>query len=188
MASGSLALLADAGHMFSDAAALALSAFAIWIAQKPATGARSFGYYRMEILAALINGAALIAIAVFIFIEAFERLSSPPEVQGGLMMAVAFGGLCVNGVGLWVLHGGREESLNVKGACLHVLTDALGSVGALAAGAAIWAFGWNLADPAISAAIGVLVVYSSWDLLKRAVAALMEGAPHGMDVNSASTM
>lgn len=179
----SLALLADAGHMLSDAAALALSLFAIWIAQKPATASRTYGYYRTEILAALINGGTLVAISIYIFTEASQRIGEPPEVQGALMMTIAIGGLLINLAGLWILNAGRGESLNVQGAWLHVLTDALGSVGAIVAGGLIWAFGWNWADPVASVVIGLLVIYSSWALLKETVAVLMEGAPGHVDVD-----
>ena len=179
----SLALLADAGHMLSDAGALALSLFAIWIAAKPPTPRHTYGYYRTEILAALANGATLVAISIYIFIEAFRRFGEPPEVQGALMMAIAVGGLLVNLAGLWILNAGKSESLNVRGAWLHVLTDALGSVGAIAAGALIWAFGWYWADPLASVTIGLLVLYSSWALLKETVAVLMEGAPGHIDVD-----
>jgi cobalt-zinc-cadmium efflux system protein len=179
----SLALLADAGHMMSDAASLALSLFAIWIAARPPTPQRTYGYYRTEILAALANGATLVAIAIFIIYEAIQRIGRPPEVQGELMMFIAVGGLVVNLVGLGVLHAGKDESLNVRGAWLHVLSDALGSVGAIAAGALIWAFGWEWADPLASLAIAVLVLYSSWALLKETVGVLMEHAPAHIDVD-----
>ena len=180
----SLALLADAGHMLSDVAALALSMFAMWIAQRPPTPKRSYGYYRTEILAALLNGATLIAISIYIFIEAVERLRQPPEVQGGVVMGIAAGGLAVNLVGLWILNAGRNESLNVRGAWLHVLTDALGSVGAILGGVAVWAFGWQWADPAVSVLIGVLVIFSSWNLLRETVSVLMESAPGNIDVDA----
>lgn len=179
----SLALLADAGHMLSDAGALALSLFAIWLAARPARSSYTYGYYRTEILAALVNGATLVAISIFIFLEAFKRIGEPPEVQGALMMGIATGGLVVNLVGLWILNAGRNESLNVRGAWLHVMTDALGSIGAIAAGAVIWLFGWRWADPVASIAIGLLVVYSSWSLLKETVGVLMESAPAGIDVD-----
>ena len=179
----SLALLADAGHMLSDAAALALSLFAIWIAQRPATPGKTYGYYRTEILAALVNGATLVAISVYIFYEAWQRFGEPPHVQGGLMMIIAVGGLAINLVGLWILNAGRGESLNVQGAWLHVLTDALGSVGAIVAGGLIWGFGWQWADPLASVIIGVLVLYSSWALLRETVGVLMEGAPGHIDVD-----
>lgn len=179
----SLALLADAGHMLSDAAALGLSLFALWIAQRPATARRTYGYYRAEILAALANGAALVAIAILIFLEAYERLSAPPEVRGGLMIAVATGGLAVNVVSLRILDAGKSTNLNIRGAWLHVLGDLLGSVGAIAAGLLIWVFHWDWADPVASVIIGVLVLYSSWQLLREAVAVLLEGAPGHIDVD-----
>ena len=179
----SLALLADAGHMLSDAASLALALFAMWIAQRPPTPQHTYGYYRTEILAALANGATLVAVAIYIFIEAYGRIGEPPDVQGGLMMSIATGGLVVNLAGLWILNAGKGESLNVRGAWLHVLTDALGSVGAVTAGGLIWAFGWYWADPVASVIIGLLVLYSSWSLLKETVAVLMEGAPGHVDVD-----
>ena len=180
----SLALLADAGHMLSDVAALALSLFAIRIAERPPTPRRSYGYYRTEILAALANGATLVAISAFIFIEAWKRFRDPPEVEGALVMWIAVGGLLVNLVGLWILGGGRDESLNVRGAWLHVLSDALGSVGVILAGFLIWAFGWAWADPAVSVVIGILVVLSSWHLLRETVSVLMEGAPAHIDMDA----
>ncbi len=181
--SGSLALIADAGHMLSDAGALALTLFAMKMARRHPTTERTYGYYRAEILAALANGATLVAIAIYIFVEAYERFRDPPEVQGPLMLAVAFGGLLVNAVGLWLLRGGREGSLNVRGAWLHVLTDALGSVQAIGAGALIWAFAWNWVDPLASVFIGLLVIYSSWSLIAQSVAVLMEGAPGNVKVD-----
>ncbi len=179
----SLALLADAGHMLSDAGALALSLFAMWIAERPPTSKHSYGYYRTEILAALANGATLVAISIFIFVEAWKRFHEPAAVQGALMMGIAAGGLVINLVGLWILNAGRGQSLNMRGAWLHVLTDALGSVGAVLGGFLIWAFGWAWADPAVSVLIAVLVVYSSWNLLRESVAVLMESAPAGLDVD-----
>ena len=179
----SLALLADAGHMVSDAAALTLSLFAMWIAKRPPTAKRSFGYYRAEILAALVNGATLIAVSIYIFIEAYHRLYEPPEVMGKWMMVVAFGGLVINGIGLWVLSAGRSESLNVQGAWLHVLTDALGSTGAIVAGVFIWAFGWHWADPVASVLIGLLVIYSSWELVKQSTFVLMEFTPPDINLD-----
>ena len=181
--SGSLALLADAGHMLSDAGALALTLFALRVARRRATAERTYGYYRAEILAALANGATLVAIAIYIFVEAFERFRDPPQVQGPLMLAVACGGLLVNGAGLWILRRGREGNLNVRGAWLHVLTDALGSIQAIVAGALIWAFAWNWIDPVASVLIGLLVIYSSWSLIAQSVAVLMEGAPGNVKVD-----
>lgn len=179
----SLALLADAGHMLSDVAALGLSLFAIWITERPPTAQRTYGYYRTEILAALANGTALIAVALYIFVEAYHRLRQPPEVQGAAMLGIAVGGLGVNLAGLWILGGGSQESLNVRGAWLHVLTDALGSVGAIAAGVLIWTLGWYWVDPVASALIGALVIYSAWQLMLEAVAVLMESCPRGIDVD-----
>ena len=180
----SLALLADAGHMLSDAAALGLSLFAAWISHRPPTPQHTYGYYRAEILAALANGTTLVAISIVIFIEAVPRLTQPHAVEGEWMMGIAFGGLLVNILGLAILHSGRSESLNVQGAWLHLLTDALGSVAALAAGGLIWAYGWNWADPVASILIGLLVIYSSWDLLKEAIAILMESTPKHLDVDA----
>jgi cobalt-zinc-cadmium efflux system protein len=180
----SLSLLADAGHMFSDAAALGLSFFAAWISRRPPTPQHSYGYYRAEILAALANGATLIAISIMIFIEAFHRLSAPPEVAGGLLAAVAAGGLAVNILGLAILHAGKDESLNMRGAWLHLISDALGSVAALSAGGLVWAFGWEWADPVASVVIGILVIVSSWNLLKQAIAILMESTPGHLDVDA----
>ncbi len=184
---GSLALLADAGHMFSDVAALALSLFAAWVSERPPTSRRTYGFYRTEILAAMVNGATLIAIAIYILFEAYHRFRDPREVIGPAMMAIAVGGLAVNLLGLWLLSAGRDDNLNVRGAWLHVLTDALGSVGAIAAGGLIWGFGWQWADPVASVLIALLVIYSSWRLLAEAVAVLMESAPHGIDVDEVRT-
>jgi cobalt-zinc-cadmium efflux system protein len=182
--SNSLALLADAGHMLSDAGAIALALFAIWFARRPASPRHTYGYYRAEILAALANAGSLVAIAIYIFVEAYQRFRTPLEVQGGIMMGVAAGGLVVNLIGLWTLHGGRKESLNVRGAWLHVLSDALGSVQAILAGALILAFGWWWVDPAASVLIGLLVIHSSWALMRESVAVLMEGAPGNLDVDA----
>jgi cobalt-zinc-cadmium efflux system protein len=179
----SLALLADAGHMLSDAAALGLSLFAAWIARRPPTSQHSYGYYRAEILAALANGAMLGAISLWVIVEAYHRLWTVPDVRGPLMMAVATGGLLVNCLGLWLLHPSRGASINVRGAWLHVLADLLGSVAAVAGGALIWAFGWNWADPVASALIALLIVYSSWGLLTEAIAILMEGTPGHVDLD-----
>ncbi len=187
LASNSLALLADAGHMLSDVAALGLALFAAWIARRPPNSRQTYGFHRTEILAALVNGTLLVTVAVALFGEAWRRLSNPPEVEAPLMMAVAAGGLAVNLASLWILHagikGGGGDNLNLRGAWLHVLTDALGSVQALAAGALIWRFGWQLADPIASALIGVLVLVSAWRLLQETLAVLMESAPGHIDVD-----
>jgi cobalt-zinc-cadmium efflux system protein len=180
---GSLALLADAGHMLSDAAALALALFASWIASRPSGERFSFGLARAEILAALAQGAALVAVALLVGIEAVARLARPAPVLGSGMFAIAAGGLVVNAIGLAILAGGRRESLNIRGAWLHVLSDAFGSVGAMAAAALVWAFGWYWADPAASLAIVCLVLLSAWHLLRDAVDVLMEAAPRHLDLH-----
>lgn len=174
---GSLALLADAGHMLADAAALGLALLASRIALRPATPERSFGLQRLEILAALGNGALLIAIAVGIGLEAWRRLRAPPPVNGELLLGVAALGLVANLVAVMLLHRGHEHSLNQRGAYLHVLGDLLGSVGALAAGAIVLGTGWTLADPLISVFIGVLVLVSAWRLVKESTDVLLEATP-----------
>jgi cobalt-zinc-cadmium efflux system protein len=181
---GSLALLADAGHMLSDVGALGVSLLAIWMAGRPATPQRTYGHTRAEILAALAQGAALVAVAALVVFEAVERLRAPTPVAGGGMLAVASGGLVVNAIALAVLGRGREHSLNVRGAWLHVLSDTLGSVGAITAGALVWAFGWNWADPAASIAICALILGSAWHLLREAVDVLMETAPRHLEVEA----
>lgn len=183
MLTNSLALLADAGHMLGDAAALGLALFALWFARRPASSKHTFGYYRTEILAALANGATLIAVAGIILIEAIQRLGQPPDVEGGLMTGIAAGGLVVNLLGLWILSGGRHDSLNIRGAWLHVFTDMLGSIQAIVAGVLILKFGWTWADPVASILIAVLVVYSAWSLLKESVAVLMQRAPGHVDID-----
>jgi cobalt-zinc-cadmium efflux system protein len=180
--SNSLALLADAGHMLADAGALALSLLALSIARRPPSRTHTFGYQRAEILAAMLNGGLLVAISVYIFYEAFHRLNQPAEVRGGLMMVVAIGGLLVNLAGLWILRRGRHHSLNVHGAWLHVFSDALGSMGAIAAAVLVQAFDWNWADPVASIVIGALVIYSAWSLLKATVGVLMQAVPGHIDL------
>jgi cobalt-zinc-cadmium efflux system protein len=180
---GSLALLADAGHMLSDVAALALSLLALRLAQRPPSAARTYGHHRAEILAALANGALLVSVAVSISVEAIGRLGAPPEVRAAPMMGVAAGGLLVNLCSLLLLRAGSGSSLNLRGAWLHVWSDTLGSLGALGAGGLILAFGWRWADPAASLGIALLIVRSSWALLREAVAVLMEGAPGHIDVD-----
>jgi len=185
----SLALLADAGHMATDVAALGLSLFAVWLARRPATPTRSFGYYRAEVLAALVNAATLVAISFYIFWEAYQRLGEPPEVDSGPMLAVAVAGLAANLASAWVLMrgGGHEANLNTRGAFLHVVGDALGSVGAIVAALVMLATGWYLADPILSAGIGVLILWSSWRLLRESVDVLLEAAPQGMDATEVRT-
>lgn len=180
--SGSLALLADAGHMFTDAGALALSLLAMRLAQRPPTPAKTFGYVRMEILAALVNGATLLAIAIFILREAWLRLHDPVTVDGPVMLTVAVLGLGVNVAGALLLHGHAHDNLNMRGAYLHVLGDLLGSVGAIAAAAVILLTGWTPADPLISVVIAGLILYSAWKLMREATDVLLEAAPPHLDV------
>lgn len=181
--SNSLALLADAGHMLSDAGAIALALFATWIARRPPTSRNTYGYRRTEILAALANGASLIGVSVWIVVEALRRIGSPPEVDVSLMAIVATGGLVVNLIGLAVLHGGAHHNLNVRGAWLHVLGDALGSVSVIVAAGLVWAFGWYWMDAAVSVVVAAIILTSSWSLLREAVGILMEAAPAHIDMS-----
>ena len=177
----SLALLADAGHMLSDVGAIGLAIFAAWFARRPRTPDRTFGYHRTEILAALANGATLVGIALFIIVEAWGRFGDPADVNGRGMMLIAAGGLTVNLAALAVLHGGKDASLNLRGVWLHAVADTLGSAQAIAAGALIWATGWNAVDPIASVLIAILVLWSSWRLLRDSVNVLMEATPAHID-------
>jgi cobalt-zinc-cadmium efflux system protein len=178
--SNSLALLADAGHMMTDNLALTLALLAAWFASRPPDPARTYGYQRAEILAAMVNGVALVVICVFIFWEAGQRLQDPPEVAHGLMAVVATGGLLVNLVAARMLHG-HQHGLNVRAAYLHVLGDLLGSIGALSAAGLIAAFGWMWADPVASFLIGGIIIVSSTRLVLESINVLMEGAPPHLD-------
>ena len=173
----SLALVADAGHMLADVAALGLSLVVAGLARRPVTAERTFGLLRLEILAALVNGAALIVISLGIAIEAYRRFRTPAQVHGGLLLVVAGLGLAANTAGVALLHRGHDHSLNQRGAYLHVLSDLLGSVGALLAGAIIVATGWVQADPIISVLIAVLILGSAWRLVKESTDVLLEAAP-----------
>ena len=173
----SLALLADAGHMLADAAALGLSVVVAYLAQRPATPERSFGLVRLEILAALVNGALLIVIAVGIGLEAYRRFRTPLPVHAGLMFAVAGVGLTVNIASAALLHAGHEHSLNQRSAYLHLLSDALGALGALVAAGIILATGRTIADPAISILIAVLILRGAWRLTRESVEVLLEATP-----------
>ncbi|MCA1593203.1 MAG: cation diffusion facilitator family transporter [Acidobacteria bacterium] len=182
---GSLALLADAGHMLTDVAALALALTALWFGSRPATPSKTFGYYRLEILAAFVNGVALVVVSLFIFYEAYWRWLAPPTIEhSGVMMLVATGGLVTNLLCAWMLHGAHEDDLNMRGAWLHVISDALGSVGAIAAGALVAFFGFYRADPLFSALIGVLIIWSSWNLIREATNVLLEGTPAHINLAS----
>ncbi|MBI2822281.1 MAG: cation transporter [Acidobacteria bacterium] len=179
----SLALLADAGHMLSDVAALGLSLFAVWFSQRPATPDKTYGYFRGEILAALLNGSTLIMISLWILYEAYHRLLMPPRVKSDLMLLVAAVGLLANIASAWILHRSQSESMNVRSAFLHVLGDMLGSVGAILAGILIWKFQWYAADPIFSVLISLLILYSSWRLVTEAVGILLEGTPSHINVS-----
>lgn len=181
--SGSLALVADAGHMLADVGGIGLSLMAIWISGRPATAAKSYGYYRAEILAALLNGAILFGISGFILYEAIVRLESPPEINSELMMAVAAGGVVINLTGVFLLRTGASESLNVEVAFLEVISDLIGSIGVIVAGAIILFTGWGYADPLFSILIAVLIIPRTYRLVRRAVHVLLEGTPEGINVS-----
>lgn len=180
----SLALLADAGHMLTDVGGLGLALLAIKFAERPATPERTYGYYRVEILAALTNAVVLIGISLYILYEAYERFRNPPEVQSGTMLVIAGIGLVINVVGVFILRAGSKESLNMKGAYFEVLSDMLTSVGVIVAGIIMLTTGWYYADPLISAGIGLFIFPRTWALLKDAVGVLLEGTPS--DVNIAA--
>ena len=178
----SLALLADAGHMLTDVAALSLSLFALHLARRPPSRGKTYGYVRLEILAALVNGAALLLMSGFIAWEAWQRLLTPVAVDGPVLVLVATGGLIVNLVAARLLHAHASGSLNVRGAYLHVLGDLLGSVGALTAGAIVWATGMTAADAAVSLLIAGLILVGAWRLVREATDVLLEAAPAHVDV------
>lgn len=177
---GSLALLSDAGHMVTDAAALLLSLAAVWVATRPADVKRTYGYYRFEILCALVNGAVLVPISVGIVVEAIRRFPAPPEVRPVPMIAIAAVGLLANGLVYLVLR--RSRSMNVRGALLHVAADAASSVGVVAAGLLILATGWRWVDPAVSVAIAAVIVVSAFRLMREAVDVLLEAVPAHLDL------
>jgi cobalt-zinc-cadmium efflux system protein len=181
---GSLALLADAGHMLSDNVSIALALFAVWIAAKPPTPERTFGFKRVEILAALANGATLVAVSLWIFYEAYRRFLDPPDVLGGWMLAIAIIGLVVNIASALVLSRSHGESLNLEAAFRHVLADLAGSVGVIAAAVVILATGWLYADPLISVLIGLLVLGSAWTILRDSTLILLEATPRDLDANA----
>ncbi|MBN6187829.1 cation transporter [Aneurinibacillus sp. BA2021] len=182
--SNSLALLSDAGHMLSDSASLFLSVLAMWLAAKPATPTKTYGYKRTEILAALLNGITLVVISIYIFVEAYHRFFEPEPVASKSMMIIAVLGLLVNIMTAWILMRGGDtsENLNVRSAFLHVLGDMLGSVGAIIAALLIWQFGWMLADPIASVIVAILVLISAWRVIRDSTNVLMEGVPDGMNI------
>ncbi|HEX7545356.1 MAG TPA: cation diffusion facilitator family transporter [Gemmatimonadaceae bacterium] len=180
--SNSLTLLADAGHLFTDVGALSFSLFVVWLARQPATSSKTYGFLRWEILAALLNGALLLAVSAGIVWEAIRRLRSPEPVETGLMFAVGATGLVVNALAARLLHSGSSHSLNVRGAYLHVLSDLLGSAAAVAAALLIRYEGWALADPIASIVMTMLIVRSSWTLVKESVDVLLEATPSHIDL------
>jgi len=182
--SNSLALLADAGHMLTDVAALSLTLFAFWFAARPATSKKTYGYYRLEILAAFVNGIALVLISIWIMFEAVGRWQSPEQVDGVLLTTVAAGGLLINIVAAYLLHSDRHNNLNMRGAWLHVMGDMLGSVAAIAAGVLILAFGWTWADAVGSSLISIIIIYGAWRLILDSVNVLLEGTPPHINLSA----
>ncbi len=182
--SGSLALLADAGHMLTDTMALALSAIAFRMSSRPADAKRSYGYQRFQILAAFVNGLSLLVIVGWILVEAIQRIVQPSPVMGQTMLIVAAAGLLVNVIVFFVLHGGDQENLNMRGAALHVLGDLLGSVAAVTAALIILSTGWMPIDPILSVGVAMLIFRSAWHLVKRSGHILLEGAPEWLDINA----
>jgi cobalt-zinc-cadmium efflux system protein len=180
--SGSLALLADAGHMLTDTMALALSALAFQVSAKPPDSRRSYGYQRFQILAAFVNGLSLLMIVGWILFEALQRLMAPTQVMANTMLVVASAGLVVNLVSFIVLHGGDRDNMNIRGAALHVAGDLLGSVAAIVAALVIMATGWMPIDPLLSVLVAMLIFRSAWMLVKRSAHILLEGAPEWLDV------
>ena len=180
----SLALLADAGHMFTDVGGLALALFAIRFAARPATPERTYGYYRAEILAALTNAVVLVGISIYILYEAYQRFRNPPEVASGLMLVIALIGLGGTVMGMLILRAGSRESLNLQGAYFEMLSDMVSSLGVILAALIMWTTGWRYADPLVSAGIGLFILPRTWALLRQAVGVLLEGTPS--DVNLAS--
>jgi len=179
----SLALLSDAGHMFTDLLALGLSFQALRLAERPPTANRTFGFRRAEILSALVNGVVLIVVCLFIFYEAYQRLVSPPEVKGLGMLAIAAIGLVANLGGVLLLRG-AGDNLNIRGALLHVLGDTISSVGVIAGGVVILATGWYLVDPIISIAIGLIIIWGAVRLVNESVNILMEAVPKSLDAEA----
>jgi cobalt-zinc-cadmium efflux system protein len=181
--SGSLALLADAGHMATDALGVGLALGAVTLAQRPARGRRTFGWQRVEILAAVANGLLLAGVALFVLVEAVRRIGDPPDIDAGVVLVVAGAGLAANLVGLALLHRGRGTSLAVRGAHLEVLGDALGSVAVLVAGAVVALTGWTPADTVAALLVGCLVLPRAWSLLRESLDVLLEAAPRDVDLD-----
>ncbi|HET7168970.1 MAG TPA: cation diffusion facilitator family transporter [Candidatus Limnocylindrales bacterium] len=183
IATNSLALLADAGHLFSDVVGIGLALGAIWIGGRPASAGRTFGYLRVEILAALVNAVLLLGVAVFVLVEAVRRLASAPDIASTPMLVVALGGLAVNAVSLWLLRDAQRASLNMRGAYLEVLGDLAGSAAVVVAAVVIGATGWRPADALASAAIGLMILPRAWTLAHDALDILLEATPKGVDLD-----
>ena len=179
---GSLALAADAGHMLTDVGGLALALFAVWVAARPPTPEKTYGYYRVEILAATVNALLLLGVAGVILVEAYQRIRSPRAVQGGAMLAIAAFGLAANLAAAWLLRRDASESLNVRAAYLEVLGDALSSIGVIVAALVVMRTGLTIVDPVVSALIALFIVPRTWRLLKQAVNVLLEGTPGHLDL------
>jgi cobalt-zinc-cadmium efflux system protein len=179
----SLALLADAGHVFTDVVGIGLALGAIRFAARPADRDRTFGYLRLEILAAVINAALLLGIAAYILVEAWRRFQAPPEIASGPMLVIALIGGAANGIGVWLLHEGQRESLNMRGAYLEVMSDVLGSAAVVVAAIVIALTGWTPIDAIASVAIGVLILPRTWHLLREAIDILLEATPKGMHID-----
>lgn len=182
--SGSLALIADSGHMISDAAALLLALIAYRIARKPADATRTYGFHRIRVLAALANGASLLILVIWIGWEAISRINSPVEVLAGPMLIVAVIGLLVNIIGAWTLWSGNRNDGNLRGALLHVVGDLLGSVAAIAAAIGIMLTGWTILDPLLSILVALLVVKSAWGLVSDSIRVLLQAAPPGLNAET----
>jgi len=180
--SGSLALLADAGHMLTDTMALALAAMAFHVSKRPPDGKLTYGYQRFQILAAFVNGISLFAVVGWILYEAVKRFLNPNEILGETMLVVAAAGLVVNLISFAVLHSGDQDNLNIRGAVLHVVGDLLGSVAAIVAALVIIYTAWTPIDPILSVAVAILIMKSAWSLVKRSAHILLEGAPEWLDV------
>jgi cobalt-zinc-cadmium efflux system protein len=179
---GSVALLADAGHVLSDVGAIALGLFAAAMAARPARGRRTFGLHRSEIIAALVNGLLLVAVAVLVFAESIGRLSDPPEIEAGGVLAIGLIGLAGNAAATAVLIAGDRKDLNLEGVLRHSAADALGSLGVVVSAVVVLATDWRYADPIAGLLIGLLVLAGSWGLVRDALDVLMEAAPAGVDV------
>lgn len=184
----SLALIADAGHMLTDVAAMLLTLFAFWFAARPATSQKTYGYYRIEILAAFVNGVVLVVLSIWVVFEAFQRWRSPAEIKGVEMLVIATGGLVINIISAWLLHSGDKHDLNMRGAFLHVVGDLLGSVAAIAAGVLILSFGWLWADAAGSILISVIIIIGAWRLILDSVNVLLEGTPSHISMSAVENL